>query len=239
MLLLDVGNSRCKWGYTENGVWVHRGAVDNAEIAALRHDFARLPRPARILASNVAGVALEQQLRSLCAPWAHEVEFVTASAGQCGVRNRYEQPARLGSDRWAALIAAWQRVQGACLVVNCGTATTVDALSDRGEFLGGLIVPGIALMRGSLSDGTALLPDTAGSEQEFPRNTVDAIHSGAIRATQGAIRLQYELLNARGAARCVLSGGAADQIQARLGIRAERVDNLVLEGLRIIGEASV
>lgn len=235
MLLIDVGNSRCKWMHLEHGVRV-RGAEDVVELELLQHGFAVLPQPARIIVSNVAGAAAAQQLRSLCARWTTQVEFVVAKHEQCGVTNLYDEPAQLGSDRWAALVAAWKRVQRSCLVVNCGTATTVDALSDKGEFLGGLILPGITLMQKSLSLNTAQLPDVQGDNQDFPRNTADAIYSGALRATAGAIRQQYELLGGNGG--CVLSGGAANQIQSLLGIPVHAVDNLVLEGLQIIGEAS-
>lgn len=238
MLLLDVGNSRCKWARVANGVWMQHGALDNAGLVALQQDFAALAPPSRIIVSNVAGAALERQIRELCAHWAAPVEFIVAREAQCGVVNRYDSPERLGSDRWVALIAAWQRRHQACLVVNCGTATTVDALSDTGEFLGGLILPGITLMRHSLLRNAAQLADAAGSLQDFPRNTPDALHSGVLRATLGAIQHQYALLEPQGAASCVLSGGAADQIQAQLGMPVDRVDNLVLQGLQIIGEAS-
>jgi type III pantothenate kinase len=238
MLLLDAGNSRCKWAYVENGAWVHHGAVDNADIAALQQTFAGLPQPVRVIVSNVGGLAREQELRQLCSLWPVPPEFVTACREACGVSNRYEEPSRLGSDRWAALIAAWRRVGQRCLVVNCGTATTVDALSERGEFIGGLILPGITLMRQSLSRGTAQLPDVQGQIRDFPCNTADAIHSGVLRATLGAIRHQYELLAADGVAVCVLGGGAADRLQALLGMPLQRVDNLVLEGLQVIGETS-
>jgi len=157
------------------------------------------------------------------------------------VSNSYEDPGRLGSDRWAALIAAWQRYGSACLVVNCGTATTVDAISDKGEFLGGLILPGITLMQQSLTHNTAQLQAQAGRVQNFPRNTEDAIHSGIVRATLGAIEHQFALLKSASAVKtiaCVLSGGAAEQIEMHLGMQSNRVDNLVLEGLKIIGDAS-
>lgn len=238
MLLLDAGNSRCKWAYVENGAWVHHGAVDNGEIAILQQIFAGLPQPVRVIVSNVGGLVHEQELRQLCNLWPVSPEFVTARREACGVSNGYEEPSRLGSDRWAALIAAWRRVGQRCLVVNCGTATTVDALSERGEFIGGLILPGITLMRQSLSRGTAQLPDMQGQIRDFPCNTADAIHSGVLRATLGAIRLQYELLAGGGVAVCVLGGGAADQLQALLGMPLQRVDNLVLEGLQVIGETS-
>ena len=238
MLLLDVGNSRCKWAHVENGMWMHQGVADNTEGMALQHDFAALPAPARIIISNVAGAEMEQRLRTLCAGYPATPEFIAARNEQCGVSNAYDNPANLGSDRWAALIAAWRRMRRACLVVNCGTATTVDALSDTGAFLGGLILPGVTLMQQSLLHSAAQLADANGRLQDFPRNTADAIYSGVMHATLGAIQHQYALLEGAETAGCVLSGGAAAQIQPHLGMPVLRVDNLVLEGLQIIGEAS-
>lgn len=238
MLLLDVGNSRCKWALVHNGAWLHQGVVGNTEWMALQQAFAALPPPSRILVSNVAGEAMAQRLRTVCAGWNRPLEPVTARVEQCGVRNGYQQPERLGSDRWAALIAAWNRVHGACLVVNCGTATTVDALSGQGEFLGGLILPGASLMQQSLATNAAQLMAEQGALRDFPRNTADAIHSGMLRATLGAIRHQYDLLQARQAAVCcLLAGGAAGVVQPHLDLPLERVDNLVLKGLQIIGES--
>ncbi len=238
MLLLDVGNSRCKWALIQAGEWVRQGAAGNTEWTSLQHAFSRLPQPSRILVSNVAGEAMAQRLCGVCAMWNLPLEFVTASAEQDGVRNGYERPERLGSDRWAALIAAWSRVHGACLVVNCGTATTVDALSAQGEFLGGIILPGVSLMQRSLATNTAQLSAEQGTLQDFPRNTADAIHSGMLHATLGAIQHQFGLLRTRcGDVRCLLGGGAADVVQPHLGLPLERVDNLVLKGLQIIGES--
>jgi type III pantothenate kinase len=190
------------------------------------------------MVSNVAGEAMAQRLSAVCAGWKRPLEFVIASAGQCGVHNGYERPERLGSDRWAALIAAWNQVGDACLVVNCGTATTVDALSAQGEFLGGLILPGVSLMQHSLATNTAQLMEEQGELRDFPRNTADAIHSGMLRATLGAIRHQYGLLQSGGATvRCLLGGGAAGVVQPHLDLPSERMDNLVLTGLQIIGES--
>ncbi|HEU0187432.1 MAG TPA: type III pantothenate kinase [Gallionellaceae bacterium] len=233
ILLIDAGNSRCKWALLESGRWLQQGAASHDEWEALRATLQALPRPARMLVANVAGEAVAQRLRELAAAWACPVRFAATRAAQCGVRNLYAQPAQLGVDRWLALLAAWQRERRACLVVNCGTATTVDALSDDGEFLGGLILPGLALMRQSLAQGTAQLGLQAGELQDFPRNTADAIHSGAMRATIGAIQQQHARLLARGPVRCLLSGGAAGEIEAHLGLPCERVDNLVLHGLHL------
>lgn len=235
MLLLDAGNSRIKWALVGGGVWVRQGVAGIAEWAVLRQAFAALPPPHKILVSNVAGEKMAQYLCAVCAAWPCPVEFITAKAAQCGVRNAYAQPEQLGSDRWAALLAAWHQGHKAGLVVNCGTATTVDALSDEGEFLGGLILPGLDMMRHSLIEGTAQLEAAAGGWHRFPRNTADAIFSGAIQSTVGAIQQQFDLLGIPGA-QCLLSGGAADSIQPYLKLPLVRVENLVLHGLQIIGQ---
>ena len=235
VLLIDAGNTRLKWALAEDGVWVQQGAANHTEWIALQQVFAGLPPPHRIIASNVAGNEVAEHLRAAHAAWHCPVEFIAAKTEQCGVRNAYEQPAQLGSDRWAALIAAWHQERAACLVVNCGTATTVDALSAHGEFIGGLILPGVYMMRRSLIEGTAQLAVAEGNWCEFPRNTADAVLSGTIQATVGAIRQQFELLGAPGA-RCLLSGGAADSVQRHLKLPLVRMDDLVLRGLQIIGQ---
>ena len=235
LLLVDAGNSRVKWALTQGNDWLHREVLDNAQAAMLPAVFAGLPVPDRILVSNVAGPNRVQQLQHACRRWSCPLEFVTARREQCGVHNCYEQPGQLGSDRWAALIAAWQLERAACLVVNCGTATTVDALSATGDFLGGLILPGIQMMQRTLVTDTANLVAGAGSWREFPRNTADALFTGAVQATAGAIRMQFASLSGQGSARCLLSGGDAGLIEEHLALPVVRVEDLVLRGLHHIG----
>lgn len=233
MLLIDAGNTRCKWAHVEQGVWMRHGVADYVQMGNLHGEFAALPTAQKVLISNVAGEAVNKQLRECCAGLADSIQFICSKPEQCGVKNGYQQASQLGSDRWAALIAAWHQVRGACLVVNCGTATTVDTLSASGEFLGGLILPGMALMQASLHQHTAQLAPTTGHWCSLPRNTADAIYSGALQATVGAIRQQAAL---SGTQKFILSGGAAGNIHAHLGASCELVDNLVLRGLAIIGQ---
>ncbi len=237
MLLLDAGNSRIKWALTQDGAWLYRGALPVSAASELQKALAPLPAPGKILASNVAGEIVARAIRTACAGWECKVEFITAQSEQCGVRNLYAQPAQLGSDRWAALIAAWQQMRAACLVVNCGTATTVDALSDNGEFLGGLIIPGVEMMQNSLAAGTAQLSRSAGNWARLPRNTADAIFSGAIQATVGAILQQHAVLE-KPDAPCLLGGGAAALLRPHLGLPLRAGDDMVLQGLELIGQKS-
>jgi type III pantothenate kinase len=240
MLLMDAGNSRCKWVWTENGSWQHRGVLENADDKAwlaLKGIFSTMPAPGKIMVSNVAGEAIARRLREVSAIWDCVPEFIVSQAEQCGVRNGYANAPQLGSDRWAALIAAWHRLQQACLVVNCGTATTVDALSSTGAFVGGLILPGVELMQRSLAGSTAQLDVEMGEFCQFPRNTADAIRSGALQATAGAIRQQHQLLTGNNGKPCavLLSGGAAEQVAGLLGDMAVIAEDLVLLGLQLIG----
>lgn len=237
MLLVDLGNSRVKWARVCAGVWTHSGSLDNSHIATLESEFAKLPAPARVLVSNVAGKEMSEKVHAACGQWSCTIDFVVAKARQCGVVNGYQVPSQLGSDRWAALIAAWYAKRGACVVVNCGTATTIDALSAEGVFMGGLILPGVSMMRRSLGNETAQLALTPGVLQDFPRNTADAIWSGVIRATIGAVEKQVSLLGGAGEhVHCLVSGGAADQVMPYLGSDSTFEDNLVLRGLEVIGD---
>jgi len=236
MLLVDVGNSRCKWVRVQNGCWSQAQACDNAELERLQADIQR-DAPRRVLVSNVAGDAVAAQIRAYCAGVDCEPVFIRAEAARCGVRNGYRIPQQLGSDRWAALIAARRRVPGACLVVNCGTATTIDGLSAQGEFLGGLILPGLSLMLHSLQANTAQLVAAEGAVQDFPQDTAGAMWSGALRATQGAIRHQFDALQRyEGTVRCLIGGGAAERVMQGLPVPSEHFEHMVLHGLQILGE---
>ncbi|MEW5903465.1 MAG: type III pantothenate kinase [Pseudomonadota bacterium] len=241
MLLFDIGNSRCKWVRVQAGHWVHQGVLDNDRLQALPALLARLPVPQRVLVANVAGDAVAARLDECCRTlWQLTPHYLQASAECCGVRNRYQVPASLGSDRWAALIAARAQVDGACLVVNCGTATTVDALSAEGEFLGGLILPGVSLMLHSLQGNTAQLSAASGVLCDYPRQTSDAMWSGALRATHGAIRHQYEILRRQaGEVRCLLGGGAATAVLTELELPAEHFEHMVLHGVQRWGEQGI
>lgn len=243
ILAIDAGNSRVKWGYADDGGWVRRGWLATAEAATLAQHFAELTSPARVVISNVAGETVRAALTAAVTPFALPPLWVQGRARQCGVRSGYADPAQLGADRWAALIAAWKLFHTACLVVNAGTTVTIDALADEdadggeGVFLGGCIVPGTDLMRHALARGTAQLALRDGAFYYFPDNTADAIMSGATNAVIGAIErmCNYMQESGQGTPLVVISGGAAPTLRPRLHLRTEFVDNLVLEGLLEIG----
>ena len=118
-LLIDAGNTRIKWVLVAEIEWLHSGNLPSDQAGDLSREFAQLANVQQVWVSNVAGKAVAQQIRAACSKRDWTIHFITAQPLQCGVRNSYEQPQQLGSDRWAALIAAWHQVGGACLVVNC------------------------------------------------------------------------------------------------------------------------
>jgi len=233
VLALDAGNTRIKWGVHDGHAWRARGAVATSEAASL-HESLRpgLPVDAAI-ASNVAGAVVRGALETACAQAGVALRLIASLPEQLGVRNGYREPGQLGTDRWAALIAAHQAHPGDKLVVNVGTALTVDALTATGEFLGGLIVPGPALMRRSLDQGTAALREAPGAVRDFPQATPEAIASGAVHACVGAITRIGAAMAARGTppGRIILSGGGARELEQWLPYPAIFQENLVLDGL--------
>jgi len=255
MLLVDAGNTRIKWALVQGMDWLLSGVLPVGEAGALQQHLSAhcdkigkdLHDIGQVWVSNVAGNEIQSQINKISADRYAKVHFIIARKEQCGVRNGYSRPGQLGSDRWAALVGAWHLVGKECLVVNSGTATTIDALSEQGEFMGGLILPGVDLMLGSLRKTTGQLI-TSGNEKllsgqqaksvSFPKNTAEAMFNGAVRASCGAIQLQHALLDQESSP-VVLSGGAAELLQEHLKMPLRIVDNLVLQGLMIIArEAS-
>jgi type III pantothenate kinase len=233
ILAVDAGNSRIKWGLWAEHGFIAQGAVPTARAAELAHAWHMLARPTFAIGSCVAGTAVRAAIEGVLAPWHIVPEWIASRASQCGVRSLYADPTQLGTDRWAALVGARSAFAQACVVVDAGTAVTIDALSASGDFLGGMILPGLDLMASSLARGTAGLTDSAGHIVAFPRNTADAIASGAAHAVCGAIERMRAALQstAEAAPRVVLSGGAGPILAAHLAPPVSLVPTLVLDGL--------
>jgi type III pantothenate kinase len=237
ILAIDAGNTRTKWGvFDAAGENVAQGVLENSQFDQMIRESVAWAGCRRAVVSNVAGTAVERQLRSLFERLQLPVLWAKAEAASCGVTNGYESPGQLGTDRWAALLAAWNRYREPCVVAMAGTALTVDALSANGVFLGGLIVPGLQMMHQALAAGTAALPLAEGDLCEYPTDTAAAIYSGGINAMAGVVERMCARLEERESRppRCLLSGGDAARLAAALHAPFEIADGLVLEGLYLI-----
>ena len=234
-LAIDCGNTRLKWGVHDGTRWLAQGLLDYADLAGLADLLRAQPRAQRAIVCNVAGVQIGEAVRAALAALDLPVLEAKSQSLQHGVRNLYDVPEQLGADRWSALVGARALHAGACLVVCAGTATTVDVLDAEGNFQGGLILPGVALMCQALAANTARLPLADGRFAGLPRNTMDAIVSGCLHAQAGAVERMFEQVAAHPGATCLVSGGAAGQFFELLRVPRQRVDNLVLEGLVRMG----
>jgi len=243
ILVIDVGNSRMKWAMRGPSGWTARGVVANQDIGSLAvRDWQNLERPVRAVGVNVAGEAARVRVEGQLGRWRLPIDWLVATAEAGGVVNRYEVPSQLGPDRWASLIAARRRAVAAneaiprgCVVVNAGTAVTIDALDGDGVFRGGLILPGIDLMLRTLADNTAGLRTSAGHFDDYPTTTADALFSGALQAACGAIEQMRRRVRGHGPeVTCYLAGGSAAEIAPHLAAPVELVENLVLEGVLVL-----
>ena len=238
-LILQVGNSRMKWGLLGPRGWFAQGIIPNAEIGTLAlRDWQNLPRPAYAIGVNAGGEAVRVRVEAQLSRWRLPMQWLVAQEQAGGVVNRYRPATQLGADRWALLVAARRRIvasahaASACVAVNAGTVVTIDALDGHGVFRGGIIVPGPGLMLQALAASAPALKVPPGEYRTFPSNTNDALATGAMEAVCGAIELMRGRLSSDDTAvRCYLTGGAAHGIAPHLGSPVEVVDNLVLEGV--------
>ena len=236
ILAIDAGNSRVKWGWHDGKGWASIATVSLVEFAAASDHVNPFSvthaDPQRIIISNVAGEGAHHLLVNWTSIFDAEPIWLRAEARRCGVTNQYERPEQLGPDRWAALIAARAVHHGPCLVVNAGTATTVDMLTADGVFRGGAILPGVELMRFVLHEHTGRLPIQEGGYRDAPRNTMDAIETGCRHAQAGAVERMYRVfreleLNPL----CIVAGGAGRVLVDQLSMPRRYIENLVLDGL--------
>ena len=265
LLLIDAGNTRIKWRLHDNQDHISlpasaHGTVALAQLDELPPRWATLTMDAALIACVAdEGVFARVQTALRQSAQAVPLRRLIPSRLAHGLVNAYVDPAQLGADRWAAAIGAAALHPGRVLVVaSFGTATTIDlitprtsqsgSMTERADFAGGVILPGIELMRASLARGTARLPLACGSFQDVADNTDDAIVSGILHAQAGAIerlsrraRQEASRFTPGLPALCLVGGGAASQIlpllQATdLGVTLVASEDLVLRGLACLSE---
>ena len=242
-LLMDVGNSRIKWGVLENGQIRRTGHISQERIRdkGLQVLTTKLPRQVdEVFVSNVAGKTFATRLSGVVGMHCEcDVRFARTERSGWGVTNSYTQPRRLGVDRWVAMIGAWAEVQSECLVVDVGTAMTIDALDGEGSHLGGQIVAGVSTMANSLATSTSDIPQVKpapGRESAdlgmFARNTAAAVREGAQNAVAGAIDRAIQTLQSNAyEPSVILTGGDSSRILNALCETPLHRPHLVLQGL--------
>ncbi|MEJ2553262.1 MAG: type III pantothenate kinase [Gammaproteobacteria bacterium] len=252
ILLVDIGNSRIKWASLIKKRLEHRGNTtrrkDPTTLAAdLEQAWRKVKKPQAVVVSSVAGSAYAEALSAWTTErWQLQPRFVTAERTAFEVTNAYSKPERLGADRWAALIAARRRRAGAAAcIVDAGTAVTIDVISAQGVHQGGLIIPGLAMMRHALLEQTEeLLPATeepvSGDVSLLARDTRDGVNGGTLYALVAVIdRVIADVRTELGTDLTrIITGGDAETLLPLLAGNYHHHPDLVLEGLAVIAEES-
>ena len=182
-LLIDVGNSRCKYACVEDHRIKLRGALTLNHLHEMSDVVKRCgtaaPKVSYMI--SVASCSTNSSVADAIAEYfGHTPILLDKKMPVCGLSSDYETT-QLGVDRVAVMVAAWRRLKQACIVVDFGTAVTIDLIDDEGVHKGGLILPSSALMLSSLSESTAQLEyfdDTDKTHCVLATNTEDAIISG-------------------------------------------------------------
>jgi len=247
-LLLDVGNSRIKWCLADAKSWqpgepLLRGNKAFKDLA--RPAWAELEAPERVIVSNVAGEDYQKSIRTwIKRRWKIDAEFLQSSAQCCGVTNAYPIPERLGPDRWACLLAAHALYSKAVCIIDCGSAISVDALSAKGEHLGGLITPGLDMMVSAITDrapGVSLEEPGEDAVSLLGRDTASAVRGGTLYAAVALVdRVYSDISDELGKSVIkLITGGDAERILPLLSATPEHVPDLVLKGLNVYANEAI
>ena len=251
LLVVDVGNTQTHFGAVRDGEIVEhwRFATDRSstsdELAAALRSLLAL----RGLGfGDISASALSSTVPELAPQWASAArrylgqEMLVVGPGvKTGMPIRMDNPRELGADRLVNAVAAWARFQSACIVVDFGTAITYDAVSAEGEYLGGIISPGIEISLEALTQRAAKLSKVELGEPRsvIGKTTADAVRSGLVYGFAGQVdgivaRLREEL---GVEAPVIATGGLAHHLVPAFTASIDVADDLLtLEGLRLIWE---
>ncbi|ASK35159.1 type III pantothenate kinase [Alloalcanivorax mobilis] len=234
-LFVDVGNTALKWRQRDGervrqGGEMHQRHWDQALQAPLAAESAL----GEVWIASVAGPEADQRIAELVRERSGlEARFYYSRGQDFGVSNCYPEPRRLGVDRWVALVECWQRF-GAGIVVDCGSALTIDALDAQGRFMGGYIVPGLGMLRNALLRDTAdVHVDQAAASLGLGRSTGECVHNGLLRMSVAfvsdvVVELRQQLPDT---CKVLLTGGDAGELAPAFSFDFLHMPDLVLDGL--------
>lgn len=244
IILIDIGNSRIKWAlksdyeYSLQNPIVHsKGNIAEKDLWKFSAVESTEDKVCKVIISSVLDEPANRYLKKqfeLLFP-IKDVFFVRSIASGFGIKNGYQQPERLGVDRFVAMVGARAITKQALVVVDIGTAITIDLLSATGEHKGGLISAGLGLLRNSLGRSTANLPLISDSNCSFPATeTESAIAGGTILTLAGLVNHIYSMQN--NDYKLILTGGDAETVSPYINAAHQIIPDLIFKGLNVIAD---
>ena len=250
LLVVDVGNTQTHFGTYEGGE-----LVEHWRFATVRDSTADEIGAALRNLVELRGVDLEQIDSSIVSStvpqlgpqWLEMTErylghemLVVGPGFKTGMPLRYDNPREIGADRLVNAVAAYERTQGACIVVDFGTAITYDPVSADGEYLGGIISPGVEISVEALASRAAKMPkvDLEPPRALIGKSTIEAIRSGVIYGFAAMVDgIVGRLLEEMGEETATIATGGLAHHIVPFTERIDEIDDLLtLEGLRILFE---
>ena len=233
-LLIDIGNTRIKWQQRDDKDIVLTDSILVEDFMDI--DFSVIKSVEKIMISNVNHSIVLDKLKEILSTFKCPIIEATSVSNEYLI-NDYEDQNTLGIDRWLTALGAWKLYQRPLLVINAGTAITIDLIEfdqkDKAHFKGGMILPGVAISLGILNNSTNLI-DTEIGQSHYPSlNTKDAVTTGIMTSIQGGINLVCRKLPS--SLPILLTGGDADLIYEKSEedwkSRIKLENDLIFEGL--------
>jgi type III pantothenate kinase len=241
-LLIDSGNSLIKWALEKDGVFIKEGGCLTSYASSLHDLWEDYDNPARVIVANVAGEMLAGEIRKAAyVRWQLDAEFITSTQNCCGLTNSYHNPEQLGIDRWMAMLAAFQMIDGPVIVVDCGTAVTIDLVKRDGLFAGGVIMPGLMAALRSLEISTDAIVQINSFNSDvgsIAQSTEDGVVAGVLLCLAGGIErvVREQTLLSDEMPTVLITGGDGEKLVPYLTISTKLQSGLVLQGLRVFAE---
>ncbi|MFC7682274.1 type III pantothenate kinase [Paenibacillus sp. GCM10028914] len=251
ILVVDVGNTNIVLGIYQDKELLHHFRISTSrqstvdEYGVLIHNLFQM---SNILVSEIEGVIVSSVVpplvgvvEEMCLKYIKKTPLIVGPGIKTGLNLRYENPREVGADRIVNAVAAVEKYGGPLIVVDFGTATTFDCIDNKGNYLGGAIVPGIGIATEALVQRASKLPrvELEKPKKVIGRNTVHAMQAGIIFGYAGQVdglvkRIKAEMES--DSVKVIATGGLAELIASETD-SIDKIDSmLTLEGLRIIYE---
>lgn len=247
-LLLDLGNSRCKYAHMHSDDSIQYGVQSYSpfgKLYAVKSLCDKYKNVEQVIISSVQSKKMNAEIAStLFEKNKKDVYFLNPVENSFGIQLSYDDPSTIGADRVAALIATHDKYAGNSCIIDCGTAVTIDAIDGKGKHLGGVIMPGYVLMNDGLLENTKIKMNQQSENFSLHANSTEtAIYTGCISAVVGGIEYVVNKMSSDfdTFSNVILTGGAVEKLNEHFtssfqSLPILRDENLILDGLKVVTE---